>query len=108
MDLRRGIFLAVLFRFLRELSENLGDDAKDLFLCLGAEAVFHVLKNNVEGCGASRANIEDHDEFSLTDLVRAELLHHGRQCCSIKGERFLAKRIGMSLKVLQHLCSRLV
>lgn len=64
-----GTVLLVIIFLRGKLSEGFGDDVKDLFLVLLAEAFFHVFDDRIEDRNVGGANVEKHDEFSLADLI---------------------------------------
>lgn len=59
-------------------AEDLGDAGDDVLLLLGGEAVLHVLEHSVERGHVGRAQVQDHDQLALGQVVRPQPPHQPR------------------------------
>ncbi len=91
-----------------EGAEDLGDAVDDVLLLLGGEALLHLLDDGVEGGDAGGAQVQDHDELALGELVGAQPPDQPRdgRARVAERQRLLAQRAGERLEVLQQLDKR--
>lgn len=83
-----------------ELAQDVRNSRDDSLLLLFIEPLGHVLDDSVEGGNGGRAQIQEHDNFTLGEVVGAQTLKQLGDAAWGISEGILAEGAGMGAHVL--------